>query len=339
MADVLDLRELTLPVIGAPMAGGPSTPALAAAVSGAGGLGFVAAGYRTPEAVAAELDAVRALTGAPFGVNLFVVEPCSPDEQALEDYRRALEPVAARFGVTLGEARWDDDHWHAKLELVLDARPDVVSFTFGCPSAEDLRRLADRGVHAAVTVTTAAEAREAAARGATSLVVQGPLAGGHRGTWDPDAAPGETALLDLVGAVRAAVDLPLAAGGGIHDAAGVESAVARGAVAAQVGTAYLLADEAGTNATHRAALQDPALRETALTRAYTGRWARGLANRFMRDHRDAPAGYPHLHHLTSPLRKAAAAAGDPQVAHLWAGGSHTRARPAAAADITRALAP
>lgn len=339
MADVLDLRDLTLPVIGAPMAGGPSTPALAAAVSDAGGLGFVAAGYKTAEAVAADIAAVRALTAAPLGVNLFVVEPHQPDKAAVDAYRRSLEPVAARFGVTLGEARWDDDSWQAKLELVLDARPEVASFTFGCPSPDVLRRLADRDVHASVTVTTVAEAREAVARGAASLVVQGPLAGGHRGTWNPEAAPDETALLDLVAAVHAAVDVPLAAGGGIHDARGVRSLIAAGAVAAQLGTAYLLADEAGTNPTHRAALEDPVLAETATTRAYTGRWARGLDNQFMRDHQDAPVGYPHIHHLTAPLRKAAAAAGERQVAHLWAGSSHTHARAAAAADITRTLAP
>lgn len=339
MPDVLDLRELSLPVIGAPMAGGPSTPALAAAVSDAGGLGFVAAGYKSPEAAAADIDSVRALTTAPFGVNLFVVEPCQPDASALDAYRRSLEPVAAHFDVTLGEPRWDDDARQAKLDLVRDARPDVVSFTFGCPDADVLRQLADLGVHASVTVTTVAEARVAVARGAASLVVQGHLGGGHRGTWDPEAAPDETELLDLVAATHAAVDLPLAAGGGIHDSRGVRSLIAAGAAAAHVGTAYLLTDEAGTNPTHRAALEDPALAETATTRAYTGRWARGLANDFMRHHQDAPVGYPHVHHLTSPLRKAAAAAGDKQVAHLWAGSSHTHTHPSSAAEITKALAP
>jgi nitronate monooxygenase len=136
----------------------------------------------------------------------------------------------------------------------------------------------------------------------------------------------------------AAVDVPVVAGGGIHDASGLTSLLDRGAVAAQVGTAFLLATEAGTNPTHRAALQDVAMTDTALTRAYTGRWARGLANQFMTDHADAPAGYPHVHHLTSPLRKAAASAGDRQVAHLWAGGAHRFARVADAADITRSFA-
>jgi nitronate monooxygenase len=336
---VLDLRELSLPIIGAPMAGGPGTPALAAAVSDVGGLGFVAAGYKPPEAVAADLEAVRALTTAPFGVNLFVVEHHQPDASALDAYRRSLAPLAARFDVSLGEPRWDDDAWRAKLELVYETRPDVVTFTFGCPSARVLRRLADLGVHAGVTVTTVAEARAAVARGAASLTVQGSRAGGHRGTWQLEGVPDETPLLDLVAGVRAAVDVPLVACGGIHDARGTRSVIAAGAAAAQVGTAYLLADEAATNPTHRAALQDRALPETAITRAYTGRWARGLANDFIRSHQDAPAGYPHLHHMTSPLRKAAAAAGDQQVAQLWAGSSHALARRATAAEITRGLAP
>lgn len=339
MAGVFDVRDLTLPVIGAPMAGGPSTPALAASVSEVGGLGFLAAGYKTPDAVAAEVDAVRAATTGPIGVNLFVVEPYEPGAAALDAYRRSLEPEAERLGTELGEARWEDDHWLAKVDLVLDVRPEVVSFTFGCPSLEVLRRLADRGVSSSVTVTSVAEAQVAAARGAASLCVQGPHAGGHRGTWDLAADPDTTPLCDLVSAVVAAVDVPVVAGGGISDPAGVSSLLEKGAVAAQIGTGYLLAEEAGTNPTHRAALADPTLTETALTRAYTGRWARGLANRFMTEHLDAPAGYPHLHHLTSPLRKAAVAAGDMQVAHLWAGTGHARARTASAADITRSLAP
>ena len=235
--------------------------------------------------------------------------------------------------------RWDDDQWEAKLELVLDVRPDVVSFTFGCPGADVLRRLAQLDVLSAVTVTSVAEAREAVARGAASLAVQGPDAGGHRGTWDLEAVPDRTPLPDLVSAVVAAVDVPVVAGGGVADAAGVAAVLGRGAVAAQVGTAYLLADEAGTNPVHRAALTDPAFPRTDVTRAYTGRWARGLANRFMAEHADAPAGYPQLHHLTAPLRAAAVTARDAHVAHLWAGTGHAHTRAAPAAEITASLAP
>lgn len=336
---VLDLRDLGIPVVAAPMAGGPSTPALAAAVSEAGGLGFLAAGYKSAAQVAAEVGEARAATSGPLGVNLFVVAPYEPDAAALEAYRRSLASEAARLGVALGEPRWDDDDWQAKLELVLDLRPDVVSFTFGSPSPDVLRRLGERSVLSVVTVTSVAEAREATARGAAALAVQGPDAGGHRGTWDLEAAPGPTALTDLVDAVRAVTSLPVVAGGGVVTANDVASVVGRGAVAAQVGTAYLLADEAGTSPVLRAALGDPSYAETTLTRAYTGRWARGLANRFTAEHADAPAGYPHLHHLTAPLRAAAAAAGDAQVAHLWAGRGHAQARTATAADITRSLAP
>jgi nitronate monooxygenase len=328
-----------VPVVGAPMAGGASTPDLAAAVSRAGGLGFLAAGYKSPDQVADQVETARAGTSSPVGVNLFVIERYEPGREALADYRRALEPLAARLGVDLGEPRWDDDHWRAKLDLVLDLRPELVSFTFGCPDAAVLRRLGERGVLTMVTVTTVAEAEAAVARCAASLAVQGNEAGAHRGTWDIAADPAETPLTDLVDAIVRTVDVPVVAGRGVTDVAGVESVLAAGAVAAHVGTAYLLADEAGTNEVHRAALTDPACTETALTRAYTGRWARGLANRFMAEHDDAPAGYPQLHHLTAPLRAAAVAAGDAQVAHLWAGTGYRAARAAPAADITRSLAP
>lgn len=321
------------------MAGGPSTPALAAAVSDAGGLGFLAAGYKTPEAVAAEVEAVRGATTAPFGVNLFVVAPYEPKAGAMDAYRRSLEPEAVRLGADLGDPRWDDDHWQAKVELVLDLRPDVVSFTFGCPSAELLHLLAQKDMLSMVTVTSVAEAREAAQRGAASLSVQGPDAGGHRGTWDLEADPPSTPLLELVSAVVAAVDVPVVAGGGVSDADAVAAVIGAGAQAAQVGTAYLLAREAGTNVVHRAALRDPAFATTELTRAYTGRWSRGLANRFMAEHADAPAGYPHIHHLTAPLRAAAVAQGDAHRAHLWAGRGFAQAPMDAATDITRSLAP
>ncbi|RYU11211.1 nitronate monooxygenase [Nocardioides iriomotensis] len=336
---MLDLRDLSRPVVAAPMAGGASTPALAAAVTESGGLGYVAAGYKTAAAVADDLAAARAATSGPLAVNLFVVERCDPGADVLAGYRADLEPEAARLGATLGEPAWDDDDWQGKLDLVLDVRPDLVSFTFGCPDADVLRRLAEARVHTAVTVTTADEAREAVARGARSLLVQGPDAGAHRGTWDLLAVPAAQPLPDLLRDVLAAVDVPVVAGGGVMDATGVEALVRAGAVAALCGTAYLLADEAGTNPVHRAALTDPAFEATALTRAYTGRWARGLANRFMAEHPDAPAAYPQLHHLTSPLRKAAVAAGDPQVAHLWAGTGHTQARPGPAAELTRSLTP
>ncbi|WP_028644606.1 NAD(P)H-dependent flavin oxidoreductase [Nocardioides sp. URHA0020] len=339
MNDVFDLRDLALPVISSPMAGGPSTPALAAAVSEAGGLGFLAAGSTAPEAVAADINAARVDTTGPLGVNLFVVDAYEPNPVLLDSYRRSLQPEATRLQVALGEPQWEDDHWQAKLDLVLDLRPDMVSFTFGCPADDVFDALAHRGILSCVTVSSLDEATAAVARGAGSLCIQGHEAGGHRATWDADASPSTSPLMTLVSAIASSVDVPVVAAGGIVDTSTSRALMDRGAVAVQAGTAYLLTDEAGTNATHRAALVDPNFTRTTLTRAFTGRWARGLENRFIAEHADAPAGYPHLHHVTFPLRQAAIAAGDMEVAHLWAGTGHSHVRSGAAADVTRALAP
>jgi nitronate monooxygenase len=325
---------LRRPVIQAPMAGDPSTPALAAAVSAAGGLGFLAAGYKSAERVAADIAAVRAATDRPFGVNVFVPDPRPVDVAAVRRYRDSLASEATRYGVPLGEPRVDDDGWAAKLDLLVAERVPVASFAFGCPAAFEVARLRAAGTLVVATVTSVPEARIAAAAGADLLCVQGVEAGGHRGTFAD--APGDTALLPLLALVSAAVDLPLVAAGGIMTAAGVAAVLAAGAVAAQCGTAFLAADEAGTPAVHRAALVDPAS-TTSLTRAFSGRWARGIANRFMLSHADAPAGYPAIHHVTRPLRAAAVAAGDPGGMNMWAGQGHSLVRSAPAADILRLL--
>jgi nitronate monooxygenase len=337
---MFDPRDLQIPVVGAPMAGGASSPALAAEVSEVGGLGYLAAGNKAADEVASEVADMRRATSGPVGLNLFVVKPYNPPSEALDAYRRSLEPEAARLGVDLGDPRWDDDGWDAKLRVALDLRPDVVSFTFGCPEAGVFRRLAELGIHSTVTVTTVSEAREAVQRGADSLCVQGPEAGGHRGSWDLDAVPDErVGLGQLLDAITAEVEVPVTAAGGLSDAAAVDAVIRQGAVAAQVGTALLLADEAGTHPVHRAALVDGAFTHTERTRAFTGRWARGLSNRFMREHSDAPAGYPHLHHLTAPVRAAALASGDAQAAHLWAGTGYTGIRSAPVRQIIRSLTP
>lgn len=321
------------------MAGGPSTPELAAAVTNAGGLGFLAAGYKSPDQMTQQIRAARSLTGGPLGVNLFIVSPTDVDENGLDAYRRELQVEADRHGIELGHPRWDDDAWEAKLDVVRAERPDLVSFTFGCPSAAVLRDLDGLGILTAVTVTDAAEARTAAGNGARVLVVQGPGAGGHRATFDPAAEPGTASLPELLATIRGTTGLPLIAGGGIgtRDLAG--EILDAGAVAFQVGTALLLADEAGTTPVHRSALQDPQFTGTSVTRAFTGRPARSLRNRFIDDHPTTAHAYPHIHHLTAPLRAAAAARNDPQALHLWAGTGYRRARQGPAAEIVAALAP
>ncbi len=330
---------LERPIIGAPMAGGPSTPELVAAVTDAGGLGFLAGGNRTPQQLADQITTTRGLTRGPIGVNLFVVAANRPDEGALRAYRGELQHDADRYGVEVGTPRWDDDALCGKVDVLRDLRPDAVSFTFDCPDAAVLHELDVLGILTAVTVTSRSEARTAAARGARILIVQGPDAGGHRATFDPAAEPGTEPLPDLVGAIRSAVDLPLIAAGGIGTRGQVRAMLDAGAAAVQVGTALLLADEAGTSPTHRSALRDPAFTATGVTRAFTGRPARGLRNRFMAEHDVTGHAYPQIHHMTAPIRAAAAAANDPQALHLWAGTGYRTARTGPAAAIVGDLAP
>lgn len=335
---MFDLRELRAPVLAAPMAGGPSSPELAAAASNAGGLGFVAAGYLTAEAFADRVAATMQSTTEPIGVNLFVPQPSAATAAAIEAYARTLEPEAQHYGVALGQPRFDDDHWDAKLEVLLDLRPAVASFTFGLPSAAERRRLTDAGIATAGTVTTLAEARLAADVGVDVLVAQGPSAGGHRGTFDATASPAEEPLDELLAAIVATVDTPVVAAGGLMTAADVHRVRQAGAVAAQLGTAFLLADEAGSSPVQRAALRDPQFTETTVTRAFSGRYARGLRNRFIVDHdADAPFGYPEVHYLTSPLRAASVRAGDPHAVNVWAGTGFRQAQTGSVAAIIDAL--
>ncbi|GAY17497.1 nitronate monooxygenase [Mycobacterium sp. shizuoka-1] len=333
------LQELAVPLLGAPMAGGPSTPALAAAVSNAGGLGFLAAGYLSADAFAEAIAGARSLTSSPLGVNLFVPQPSAATPEELARYRELLMPVAQHYGAEIPQPRPDDDGWQAKLDVVADTAPEVASFTFGCPTADVLGRLRERGVLTAVTVTTLDEAGMAVAAGADALVVQGPEAGGHRGTFDPVAVPGTEPLDALLAAIVAHRDVPVIAAGGLAGAADVRRVLAGGASAAQAGTAFLLCDEAGTNAAHRAALTGEQFTETVVTRAFSGRYARGLANEFTaRFDPLAPFGYPEVNQMTGPLRRAAVAAGDPHGTNLWAGTSWSRSTGGAAADVVAALA-
>jgi nitronate monooxygenase len=323
------LDGLAHPIVQAPMGGGASTPALAAAVAEAGGLGFLAAGYKPVEAVRADVEALRARTDRPFGINLFA--PPVPAADDVAPFAAELEGEAARYGVPVGEPRHDDDGWDAKLALVHELEVPVVTFAFGCPPADVLADLPE----AWVTVTTPGEARAAAAAGAHALVVQGVEAGGHRGTFD-DAAPGDVGLLALLQLVRATVDLPLVATGGIATGRAVAAVLAAGAAAAQLGTAFMLCPESATAPAHRDAIAGAA--DTALTRAFTGRTARGVVNRWMREHAEAPSAYPDVHYLTSKIRAAARDQGDPDGFHLWAGQAHTLARPVPAGELVRQLA-
>ena len=329
------------PVVAAPMAGGPTTPGLVIAAGRAGSLGFLAAGYQTAEQLADDIGSVREAR-VPFAVNLFAPNPLPVDHAAFASYAALLQPDAETYGVELDGAqpREDDDDWRRKLDVLLKDPVPAASFTFGIPRGDEIAALRRAGTLVIQTVTSAAEATAAVDAGADALAVQAASAGGHWGTLTPTSPPEQLPLTDLLRAVRAAVDLPLFAAGGIATAGAVADALAAGADAAVVGTALLLSHEAGTSAPYRAALLDPARTETVQTRAFTGRPARGLRNGFIdRYDAHAPFGYPAVHHLTRPLRRAAAAAGDPELINLWAGTGHRHVTAEPAGEILTRLAP
>lgn len=339
MTSPLTNLGVSLPVIAAPMAGGATTPAMVIAAAGAGSLGQLAAGYKTAEALQKQIATVRDAS-VPFGVNIFAPNPVPITTADYHTYAAAVQREADRFGVDLPVDPIDeDDHFGAKIDLLLAEPVPLVSFTFGLPGSEVITSLQKAGTIVVQTVTSPEEAELAEAAGVDMLAVQAAAAGGHSGTFSPDRLPQPLPIGELIGRVSARVRLPLIAAGGLATADEVAAVLTAGATAAAVGTALLRADESGASATHQAALADPTRTETVVTRAFTGRPARGLRNRFIDEFEpSAPLGYPAIHHLTSPLRKAAAAAGEADLVHLWAGTGYRRASSEPTATILTGLA-
>lgn len=329
---------LSIPLIAAPMAGGATTTAMVIAAAHTGGLGFLAAGYKSAQNLESDIAAVRQ-AAVPFGVNVFVPNAVAITEDAYRRYADALQADADRFGLTLPtHPIEDDDAFGAKIEVLLANPVPAVSFTFGLPGNEVIRALQRAGTVVIQTVTTRAEAEFAAAAGVDMLAVQASVAGGHSGTFTPNRMPAPVPIEDLIGQIGAGVALPMIAAGGLATPAAVAGVLEAGASAAAVGTVLLRADESGASATHKAALIDPSRTQTTITRAFTGRPARGLRNDFIdRFESIAPLGYPAIHHLTSPLRKAAAAAGEADLVHLWAGTGYRNAPDEPTAVILKAL--
>ncbi|MGW1158115.1 nitronate monooxygenase [Streptomyces sp. NPDC002513] len=330
------------PIVQAPMAGGTSVPPLAAAVSEAGGLGFLAAGYKTADGMYQEIKQLRGLTARPFGVNVFMPQPDHADPAAVEVYAEQLAGEAAWYKTELGDPDGGrDDGYDAKLAVLLDDPVPVVSFHFGVPAPSVLRSLRRAGSFTLVTATTVEEALAVQEAGADAVIAQGVEAGGHQGT-HRDCTESDRSgigLLSLVAQIRDAVRIPIVATGGLMRGSQIAAVLAAGASAAQLGTAFLATPESGAHPRHKQALTDPRFVRTELTRAFSGRPARALVNRFMREHGPyAPAAYPEINHLTSPLRKAAAKANDPQGMSLYAGQSHRLARDLPAGRLVEVLA-
>lgn len=330
---------IEIPIVQAPMAGGPTTPELVVAVSEAGGLGSLAGGYLSPGELAKQIDAVRAKTNKPFAVNLFVPQAlhasAGADAQVMWD---ALKSVRDTLGVSAAVLpTWSvDDHFAEKVEVVLDQRVPIVSFTFGLPDAEVIRRFKEEGRLLVCSATSVAEARLLEANGMDAIVAQGSEAGGHRGAFLEDGGRSLIGTTALIPQVVDAVNVPVLAAGGVMDGRGLAAVLALGAAGAQMGTAFLRASESGAHTLLQQALLEREETETVVTRALTGKYARGFRTTFI-DQLEAGEtpipDYPIQHALTSPLRKAAAAAMDASFMSLWAGQGHRMAASQGAGDL------
>ncbi len=329
------------PIILAPMAGAASTPALVAAVSNAGGLGSFGAGYLTPAQIAETIAQIRALTTRPFAMNLFAG---GFDGTGTRDASRILALMAphhARFGLP---APTPPDEFlppfEEQAQVIIDAEVPVFSFTFGIPAPEIIAKTKARGIKLMGTATTVAEARALHAAGIDAIVAQGSEAGAHRGTFLAASEDSLIGTMALVPQIADATPLPVIASGGIMDGRGIVAAAALGASAAQMGTAFLACPESGAAEAYKAAVLAARDDGTLLTRAFSGRMARGIANSFaleMKAHTDALLRYPAQNNLTRPMRTAAAKQGDADRLSLWAGQAAPLARAMPAADLIAVL--
>lgn len=337
------LFDLPLPLLQAPMAGVQGS-ALAVAVCNAGGLGALPAATLGAQALADEIAAIRAQTDAPFNINFFCHEAPPPDPARESNWRALLRPYYDEFGLDADTAVSGPSRapfGEAAADVVEALRPPVVSFHFGLPPAPLLERVRATGAKILSSATTVEEARWLEARGVDAVIAQGLEAGGHRGQFlSPDTAT-QVGMFALLPQIARAVRVPVIAAGGIADAAGVRAAMTLGATAVQVGTAYLLCPEATTRDVHRAALQSGDAPATALTNLFTGRPARGIVNRLMRElgaMRDDLPAFPLAAPALAPLRAAAEARGSGDFSPLWAGQNTRGCKAIGAAELTRELA-
>jgi nitronate monooxygenase len=340
--DLLARLGIAHPIIQGPMGGGASTPELAAAVSNAGGLGSLGLAYLTPEQGAAALARAKELTDKPINANLFAGGRDTTSQVDPAPMLAILAEVHAALGLPAPAVpALPPDNFAAQIEMVLEVRPAVFSFTFGIPNADAMQRLRARGIFIMGTATTVTEGRLLAEAGVDAVVAQGAEAGAHRGTFAAPFAEAMVPTLDLAAAIAAVVKVPVIASGGLMDGKDIAAAIRRGAAGAQLGTAFLTTPESGTSNAHKGAILAARSDRTLITRAFSGRPARGIANDFialLADKEGAILPFPLQNALTGAMRAAAAKQGESRFLSLWAGQGVHRARALPAAELTRLLA-
>jgi len=333
---LLDLFGIEHPILQAPMAG-VTSPQMAIATSEAGGLGAIAAAMLTAEGIRQEIQVVKQGTGRPFNVNFFVHKPPAADAARDARWRQRLAPYYGELGLppdAKGPSRAAFDA--AMCDLLLEYAPKVASFHFGMPDRALVKRLKDARILVISSATTAEEARWLEGEGCDAVIAQGAEAGGHRGMFLVDDVSRQAGTMALVPQVVDAVKIPVIAAGGIGDGRGIAAALALGAAGAQIGTAFMLTPEAKTTALHRAALKQANDNSTTLTNVFTGRAARGIVNRIIREigpmSADAPA-FPLAAEATQPLRGPAEAKGSTDFTSLWSGQAPSLARETTSAEL------
>lgn len=329
------------PIIQAGMAGGPTTPALVAAVSQAGGLGTLGAAYMSPEQIRAAIREIRQRTDKPFGVNLFIPEAFDPEVTVSPAVTRVLNEVRQRLGIPADpQVTRFAESFSEQMEVVLEERVPVFSFTFGVLEQSWMTELKRRGITVIGTATTVREALAQVASGVDMVTAQGSEAGGHRGSFLQDAPRSMIGTMALVPQVVDAVKVPVIAGGGIMDGRGIAAAFALGAQAAQLGTAFLPCAESGAHPLHKQAVREAADETTVITRAFSGKAARGVENEFMTllaPHEDELPPYPVLNALTRDIRAAAAKQQRSEYLSMWAGQAASLGRETTAAELVKQL--
>lgn len=329
------------PIIQGPTAGGNNTPAQVAAVSNAGGLGSLACSLLSPETIRTQTAQIRALTDKPFCLNFFVLETPTPDPAEVARAVEWLKPAWSSLGWTElpTPAKWCED-FSAQFEALIELRPAVASFTFGILSVEQIKRLHEAGIAVIGTITHADEALAWQSRGADAVIASGTESGGHRGTFIGAQEDAKLTTFELLPTIVEAVNIPVIAAGGIMDGADIKRALDGGAQAVQMGTAFLVCDESSINPIYKQRLLTAGDHPTRLTRTFSGRYARGLENRFMREmaavEKQIPA-YPIQNALTGAIRAEAGKRGETELMSLWCGTGVARARPMPAAKLVETL--
>ncbi|MCQ6265416.1 nitronate monooxygenase [Fictibacillus sp. WQ 8-8] len=337
---ILSLFDIQYPIVQAGMAGGPATPELAAAVSNAGGLGTLGAGYMKPADLQAAIKTIRETTDKPYAVNLFLPEEFMEDRVQTEKMQALLAPFRSSLGMDKATGKKEHQStFQEQLQCVLDAQVPIVSFTFNAPSDELVDLLKGHGVRIMATATSVKEAQKLEALGIDAISAQGSEAGGHRGTFIGEAEDALIGTMALIPLLTDAVSVPVIAAGGIMDGRGIAAAMALGASGVQLGTAFLASAESGAHPLHKDAVLHAKETDLRLTKAFSGKMARGINNDFMKQMaavEDLPP-YPILNAMTSEIRKKAASEGKRELMSLWAGQGAPLAESRPAREIMKRL--